>query len=224
VEVSELLAELIEQVAVEARSSEFVDVKSGVSARLTISAYENLVSQSYRRLLLSGEKKTLARLADLYMVVPAINGKIELVYEGEQEGSVNVARALIGSSIRTLSAKYFKNLEKKKKLKKEGVEDSAYGEILNWFAENPKGLEVMHSDGDKEYKKKLLAVSGLEQAVLKQIPDLKGNDYRFVFMEFLLHGLAQFSQLDAKLVAGVGFQFNDIINGYFNFGEGDLLN
>src|SRR6056300_1469265 len=42
--VPEILKDLIEQIAIEARTSEYVDEKSGVSARLSISALETLVS------------------------------------------------------------------------------------------------------------------------------------------------------------------------------------
>ncbi|MEO1655450.1 MAG: AAA family ATPase, partial [Bacteroidota bacterium] len=86
VQINELMKNMIEQLAVEARGSEYVDAKSGVSARLTISAYENLVSAAERRALVNGEKKTWVRLADLWGVIPSITGKVELVYEGEQEG------------------------------------------------------------------------------------------------------------------------------------------
>ena len=102
-----MLKDLIEQIAIEARKSEYVDAKSGVSARLTISAYENLVSAAELRILKSGEKSTFARVADFSGVIPAITGKVELVYEGEQEGPGIVARNLIGKAIRTQFIKYF---------------------------------------------------------------------------------------------------------------------
>ncbi len=47
--VSDLVKRLVEQVAFEARTSELVDKKSGVSARLTISAYENAVSAAEKK-------------------------------------------------------------------------------------------------------------------------------------------------------------------------------
>jgi magnesium chelatase subunit I len=59
IHVPELMKDLIEQIAVEARKSEYVDEKSGVSARLTISAYENLISSAERRLYLNGEENTV---------------------------------------------------------------------------------------------------------------------------------------------------------------------
>ncbi len=115
--VPELMKDLIEQIAIEARSSELVDEKSGVSARLTISAYENLISAAERRLYLNGESNTIVRIADLIGVIPAITGKVELVYEGEQEGAGLVAYNLIGKAIRTQFVNYFPSPEQKKKEK-----------------------------------------------------------------------------------------------------------
>ena len=60
IELFDLAKDLVEQIALEARESEYVDAKSGVSARLTISAYENLVSACERRMLESGESKQLS--------------------------------------------------------------------------------------------------------------------------------------------------------------------
>lgn len=99
--INELSQDLVEQIAFEARENEYVDSNSGVSARLTITAYENLKSGAERRLLINNEKKTFVRMADFSGIVPAITGKVELVYEGEQEGPGIVANDLIGKAIRT---------------------------------------------------------------------------------------------------------------------------
>src|SRR5690606_22778806 len=79
--------EIVEQIAFEARASEYIDQKSGVSARLTRSALEALLSAAERRALLHGEPETTVRLSDLAAVEPDVTGKVELVYEGEQEGA-----------------------------------------------------------------------------------------------------------------------------------------
>jgi magnesium chelatase subunit I len=86
VRISDLVKRLIEQVAFEARASELVDKKSGVSARLTISALENIISTAERRAIINNEKQTQVWMSDLIGIIPSITGKIELVYEGEQEG------------------------------------------------------------------------------------------------------------------------------------------
>ena len=96
----DLLSILLEQISFEARDSEYIDEKSGVSARLSISGYENLVSTAERRMIINREKKTIARIIDFWGVVPAITGKVELVYEGEQEGPYVVAIALLNQAVK----------------------------------------------------------------------------------------------------------------------------
>ncbi|MDZ7680553.1 MAG: hypothetical protein U5J63_02300 [Fodinibius sp.] len=64
----------------------------GYLTRMTITAMEQLISSAERRALVNGEKHTTARITDVFHIVPALTGKLELVYEGEQEGVVNVAK------------------------------------------------------------------------------------------------------------------------------------
>lgn len=209
VEVGDLLKTLIEQIAFEARESEFVDSKSGVSARLTISAYENLVSSAERRMLINGENKTFARIADLAGVVAAVNGKIELVYEGEQEGANMVAHGLIGKAIRTQFAKMFPDPSKLKKKKAA----SPYQKVLDWFSSNEE-LDIMLAEGEKSYKQKLDNVSALEDLLKEYLPGIKGND-KYVLKEFILHGLAEYSQI-GKGVLEKGYQFKDLFGSVFS--------
>ena len=115
VTLNEIAKDLIEQVAFEARDNEYVDAKSGVSARLTISAYENLLSSAELRSIKTGEKNVFVRISDFDALVPSITGKIELVYEGEQEGPGIVANSLIGKAIRSQFVNYFPDPEKIRK-------------------------------------------------------------------------------------------------------------
>src|SRR5881398_3521838 len=91
--------QLVEQVAFTARESELVDQSSGVSARLSISALELLHSNLERRAAMTGETTIFPRLSDFAMLLPAITGKVEMVYEGEQQGAEVVARKLIGTAV-----------------------------------------------------------------------------------------------------------------------------
>lgn len=209
VEVGELLRNLIEQVAMEARESEFVDAKSGVSARLTISAYENLVSTAERRALLNGEDKTFARVSDLWGIVPAINGKIELVYEGEQEGAAGVAQGLIGKAIRKLFTATFPDPGKLKKKK----QNNPYQKVLDWFAEG-NVVDFMLADDEKTYRKILDTVPALEELVNEHSPNLAKSE-KYVMKEFLLHGLAEHSQL-SKAMLEKGLQFKDLFGSMFS--------
>ncbi len=215
VKMHPLAEDLVEQIAFEARGSEYVDSKSGVSARLTISAYENLVSAAERRALINGEKKTFIRLSDFWGVVPSITGKIELVYEGEQEGPANVAQILIGKAIRTLFVNYFPNPESSKKSKA----ISPYTEITHWFGQGNK-LDLMNDLSDTEYRKRLNEIPGLAALVTKYHKEA-GADEKLFLMEFALHGLAEFSMLSkARLERGV--EFKDLLSGMFSMSSKDV--
>jgi len=214
IHVPELMRDLIEQIAIEARGSEYVDEKSGVSARLTISAYENLISAAERRMLKNGESNTITRVADLIGLIPAITGKVELVYEGEQEGAGLVAYNLIGKAIRSQFVNYFPSPEQKKKEK----EGNPYVLPLSWFGEG-NSLDILASQSDKEYKSALLQVPGLEEVVTQLVTDLPEKEKEF-FMEFALHGLAEYSQLSKSLL-DTGLQFKDLFSSMFNMGMGE---
>ncbi|HEY0789077.1 MAG TPA: AAA family ATPase [Thermoanaerobaculia bacterium] len=99
VEIPPYFRELIEEIAFVARESELIDQSSGVSARMTISALEILHSNIERRAVMSGDAHGFPRLSDLAMLLPAITGKVEMVYEGEQQGAEVVARTLIGEAV-----------------------------------------------------------------------------------------------------------------------------
>lgn len=209
IEVDGLLKDLVEQVAFEARKSEYIDQKSGVSARLTISAYENLVSTAERRMLINREKTTFVRLSDLAGIIPAVTGKIELVYEGELEGPANVAGTLIGKAIKTLFSRYFPDPEKAKKSKNA----NPYTAIADWFTDG-NTLDLSDSLTAAKYKKALMEVTGLYDLIKKFHPKLSENQ-TLVLMEFVLHGLAEYSQLSKKYLQS-GFGFSDMFDSLFS--------
>ncbi len=219
VQANEIIADLIEQIAVEARSNEYVDAKSGVSARLTIAAYENLLSAAERRALLNGEKQTNVRVGDLWGVVPAITGKVELVYEGEQEGAAIVAQNLIGKAVRTQFLKYFPDPEK---LKKQQKDKNPYKVITEWFGEG-NTVDLLNDMSNQEYRTGLQNVRGLKELVGEYH---KGQDEvtRLFLMEFALHGLAEYSMLSKNQLTA-GLQFKDLLGSIFpgpgSFGDDD---
>lgn len=206
VEISELSEKLLEQIAIEARESEYVDEKSGVSARLTISGYENLASTCERRVILNKENKGFSRIGDLMGVIPSITGKIELVYEGEQEGPAIVAQKLISKAVRKIFAEYFPNPEKIKR----NDPNNPFKEITNWFGKG-NVLNLMSDISDKEYRAGLLSVPGLKETV-KKFQGKAAEKEQFLLMEFVLHGLSEFSLLGKHTLEG-GMQFKDLLSG-----------
>jgi magnesium chelatase subunit I len=219
VEVSDLIKTIIEQVAFEARNSEWVDQKSGVSARLTISALENAVSSAERRAMIKQEVKTQVWISDLAGIIPSLTGKIELVYEGEQEGPYQVSVNLIDKAIRSRFVHYFPAPEKKKqrKLADEPVKNP-YENIIRWF-DNGNTLSISVNISDREKINKLYAVDGLHALAHSLYP---GNDEMktALLMEYILHGLSAYSLISKKAIDGKT-TFSDLMGSMLNFQSGD---
>lgn len=234
VAVSDLVKRLIEQVAFEARSNEYVDKKSGVSARLTIAAYENAVSSAERRAIIHNEDETQVWISDLSGIIPSITGKIELVYEGEQEGPYQVALNLLDKAIRTQFVQYFPNpeqLKKKRSTGKRSVEEkepeNPYKTITRWFdAGNHLDLLLDMKDGDKIAN--LYKVDGLYGFVKRYFPHANEKE-NALLMEFVLHGLSTYSMISKKMIDGK-IEFKDLMGSMMNLGsfnldeEGDEFN
>ncbi len=226
VSVSDLVKRLIEQIAFEARNNEYVDKKSGVSARLTIAAFENAVSSAERRAIIHDEKQTHVWISDLTGVIPSITGKIELVYEGEQEGPYQVAVNLVDKAIRTQFIQYFPNPEQAKKKRNTGkksaeerTEDNPYKQITRWFdAGNSLDLLVDMKDADKIAT--LYKVDGLYGFVKKYFPHANEKE-NALLMEFVLHGLASYSLISKRIIEGK-IEFKDLIGSMMNLGAMDF--
>jgi magnesium chelatase subunit I len=202
VEVPELLSTLLETISFKARDSEYIDEKSGVSARLSISGYENLVSTAERRMYLNKEKKTTARITDFWGVIPAITGKVELVYEGEQEGPYMVALHLLGAAVKELFLEHFPNPDQLKK----GEQRDPYGVIRAWFS-GGNTIDLYNDSSDKDYKKQIENVQGLRKLIFDaNIP--KGEE--LIYMELVLHGLAEFNVINKDMLDSA-ISFRDVL-------------
>ena len=218
VAVSDLVKRLIEQVAFEARGSELVDKKSGVSARLSISAFENAVSAAERRAIINNEKETQVWISDLVGIIPSITGKIELVYEGEQEGPYQVAYNLLECSIRTQFGVYFPNPDslKKRRGKETGNEDNPYKAITRWF-DAGNHLNVFLETKDEDKMQLLYKVDGLHALVKKYFKGANEKESALL-MEFVLHGLAAHSLISKKVLDGK-IEFKDLMGSMLNIGS-----
>ena len=208
--VPELAKDLLEQIVFEARESEYIDAKSGVSARLSITAYENLLSTAERRSLLSGDKKTTIRLSDFDGIIPAITGKVELVYEGEQEGAEAVAETLISRAVKTLFPTLFPEI---KKLEKQ-EEETPYDEIISWFFNKNGDFEILNDLREKEYKLLLDTISPLNDLIAKYLPKTSKDESYFI-KEFILWALVEFNKL-SKYRSTEGTQFKDPYGSFIN--------
>ena len=207
--VPELAKDIVEQISFEARESVYVDSKSGVSARLSISAFENLISSARRRMLINGESKTVLRMTDFNAVISAINGKIELVYEGEQEGATEISRLLILESVKTFFINYFPKIKKLNK----SEELDPYSELLDWFKN--KELFIDENLDNKSYNDTFKTIKVLKKFVKNYIPKIDPKDENFM-CEFLLWGLSSYKKVSiTRTSRGLSFSdsFSDYING-----------
>ncbi|WP_339840450.1 AAA family ATPase [uncultured Maribacter sp.] len=205
--VPDLAKDLLEQISFEARESEYVDSKSGVSARTSITAFENLLSTAERRSLLNGGDHTMVRLSDFLGVIPSITGKIELVYEGEQEGADGVAGILIDDAVKSLFPTYFPKINKLERKDEETV----YDELLHWFFQS-EGFELMDDFTDEEYKRALDSIPALNQLIKEHQPDYNEKDVYFL-KELLLWGLVSYKKLNKQRFTD-GFEFKDLYSSF----------
>ncbi|MFD2969921.1 magnesium chelatase [Sphingobacterium bambusae] len=205
--VPELARDILEQISFEARQSEFIDAKSGVSARMGITAFQNLLSTAELRMLRNGDSHTAVRLGDFLGIIPAITGKVELLYEGEQEGASTVAITLIEGAVKSLFPTLFPKIEK---LEREN-ERYPYDDIIRWFAD-AEGIQLPDELTDAAYQTALLQVEPLQQLIAKYQPDTPQEDIYFL-SEFVLWGLTLFNKL-SKYRVDNGLQFQDTFQGY----------
>jgi len=207
--VPDLAKDLLEQISREARESEYVDAKSGISARMSITSFENLMSTAERRVLKNGQKTTMVRLSDFMGVIPSIIGKIELVYEGEQEGSGSVAEILIDDAVKSLFLNYFPKIDK---LERKDAE-SPYDELVSWFFDG-EGFDLLDDATDKDYKEKLDSIVPLQQLITKYQPDIKKEDTYFL-KELVLWGLVAHKKLSKQRYT-IGYQIKDVYGSFIS--------
>ena len=198
IRVPEYLRQAAEEVAFRARESDLVDQNSGVSARMTIALLENLISNAERRALAAGAEAAVARVSDLTAALPAITGKVELVYEGEREGPRNVALGLVGRAVRRVFEARFEG--PLKRAAEAGSEDGELQPILGWFSDG-HSVDLADDLEDGELYERLAAIPRLE-AVAGQVLDPQGEAETAAAMEFVLEGLHQGSLLSKQDLVG----------------------
>ena len=217
VDVPEWLRHAVEEVAFRARASELVDQNSGVSARMTISLLEALVSNAERRALRAGRTQITARPGDLHAAIPAITGKLELVYEGEREGPQKVATGLVAQALQTVFQKRFPDAYRDGE---RGGSDGAFKPILAHFS-GGQTVDLTDDLDDDSLHARLGAVPGLEAVATKHLGSHSKGEAA-AGMELVLEGLAASSLLAREQTAnGRAFKdmFEEMVKGLKRPGE-----
>lgn len=206
VKVPRWIKEVIEETAIQGRASTFVDQGSGVSARLTIALLENVVSNAERRALHLGIASTTPRIADLFAAISAITGKIELVYEGEREGPLSVARALLGKALKTVFDRTFPDPYE------ETAGARVYERLSKWFAAGNR-VTVSDRTPPDAYLTELSRVPELDVLARNFLPTEEAEG-RGAVMEWILEGLHQASILSKETMqreSHYGDSFGDMV-------------
>jgi magnesium chelatase subunit I len=227
--IPSFMRDLVEEVAIQARKSEYVDQNSGVSARLPIALIENLVSNAERRALVTGEKQVVTRVCDLQHAVSAVSGKVELVLEGEQEGAQNVARALLGRGVKAVFNQKFPDAFKPRRPRGRGASappaddddtkaNAEYRPVLEWFA-GGQHLSIADDMPAAEYAAELRRVKGLPELASKYLEPANADEHA-VAMELVLEGLHQSSMLSRERNDAARTEYKDMLKSMLS-GLGD---
>ncbi len=235
VTIPRFLEEVLEEIAFIARGSEHVDQSSGVSQRLAIRARELLISAEERRALRRSGEPLVPRMSDLPAILPAVTGRIELVYEGEQEGPVHVANRLVGRAVLKVFSRTFppvytpradKDRASRRRAREEGeppppkasperVTPPAYREILEFFSGGGT-CELSDDMSAEAYRKALEKVPGLAPLVGRTVGHLSPPE-RALAMEWVLESLHQASLIARQNLDG-GLRFSDMLANMLNEG------
>ena len=159
-------------------------------------------------MLINGEEKSFIRLSDFSGIIPAINGKIELVYEGEEQGADQISFNLINEGVKSIFLKYFPEVSKLEKPN----EETPYDSLLNWFIQNDNEIFIGDDFTDSEYKNVIDQIKELSNLVKKYCKDIDDKDQYFV-KEILLWGLTSFKKLTKNRMED-GIEFKDSLGSY----------
>ena len=174
-EVPGFVAEVVEEIAFQARQDRRIDKRSGVSQRLPISVIENVVSNAERRALVNREEAAVARVTDIYAALPSMTGKFELEYEGELKGAEIIARELVRAAVGTVADGYLAHLETR--------------QVVEWF-DLGGSLQLSDATSAEELLARAREVQGLaELAQAAGIPANASTPLLASGVDFVLEGL-----------------------------------
>ena len=174
-EVPAFVAEVVEEIAFQARQDRRIDKRSGVSQRLPISAIENVVSNAERRALVNDEPVAVPRVTDIYAALPSITGKFEMEYEGELKGAEAIARELIRAAVANVADGYISHLETR--------------QVVEWF-DLGGSLQLADSTSAEDLLARTREVQGLlELAHAAGLPEKASAPLLASGVDFVLEGL-----------------------------------
>jgi len=145
--VPTVMHDILEETIRQARTSNHVNQSSGVSARASMAALENVVSSAERRGVVTGEPSVMVRMCDLSRMLSACRGKIELMLS--EEGAIEDGRstedrlieAFIGEAVKVVLERFVRLHEI------EDIADEFTGGISLEITDLSRASEVVASMG-----------------------------------------------------------------------------
>src|SRR5439155_4823543 len=189
--VPHFMKEVVEEVARLARTSAAVNQQSGVSVRMSIANYENLISNAERRGILLGESPVVPRVTDMAYLAASTRGKIELTLSEEEGQEDRIIDKLLGEAVKNVFEAYF--------------DPKQLRAVVDSF-ESGKTFLAGDRIASAEYVKRLNEMPALKKEVtafLKRIEEQDAGDAVVASaVEFLLEGLHVENRLNRNVKAG----------------------
>lgn len=194
--VPPILQEIVEEISRLARSSPHVNHASGVSVRMSLANYENLISNAERRALMQGRSQVVATISDLHWLTSSSRGKVELAMSEESGEEDLLIRRMIDEAVKNLFDQY---LSPKK-----------FGNVVEYFSSGRK-LQLDPDLPPQESLDQLYLIGGLRQQVEALATQLATDppsseqlpEYHVALAELILDGLYGHNRLSKQARRGV---------------------
>jgi magnesium chelatase subunit I len=194
--IPKFLKEIVEETSRLARTSPHVNQASGVSVRMSIANYENLISNTERRALALGEEESVARVSDLVALIGSSRGKIELNMTEETGEEDKLLGRIVEEAVKSIfdqhfDPKQFRNI----------VEYFESGNTLEVGDRLPAAEILKKIDAVREFRKQVAKAAGEldpQIAATPLRPQLEAS-----VAEFILDGLYCHNRLNKKQRSGM---------------------
>jgi magnesium chelatase subunit I len=181
----QFMKEIIGEITHLARNSNDISQRSGVSVRVSVSNYENVLSNATKRALRLRERSVAPRVSDLSSIIASTSGKIELDTVGDVSEE-RVVQKIVNAAVLSVFGQYFEQRE--------------FDQLVAGF-ERGLSVQVAEDMPSMEYVNQLSKVGGLSKAIDKL--NGRGNPASIASsIEFILEGLHLNRRLNKDAVGG----------------------
>jgi magnesium chelatase subunit I len=195
VDVPGFMKSVVEEISRLARTSPHVNHASGVSVRMSIANYENMLSNAERRAVLHGEERAVARISDLAYIAASTRGKMELAMSEETGEEDHLVARLVDEAVKTVFDERF--------------DTKQFRDVVTQF-ESGKSLEIGDSASTADYLQQIESFRPLAKQAERIAAELEpglntgptAGPLRVAVAEFLLDGLHANNRLNKRAKAG----------------------